>query len=249
MIEVREATADEMVLTFLRGEIDSPAWIGRYTSGLGFIRADRAKLIDHGDLTDAQQNANRRAVLGAVRGYEQDQYLFKSFPGDTDWRLVTATPADVTRFKYMNQGIWIQLSSGTRRVAAGAQNLDQVQVKDKGIRDKVNGIAGDLRKGVGRSGWGQSPRDRPSPFWGNHGRNLGCRQSMARPSSLSPQARSRSMRSRLLATVGRRRRRRPSLCQRPLNRQSVRETAAGGNSRRSQRGPLAVNASPVGALA
>jgi hypothetical protein len=83
---VRAAAADEIVLAFLQGEVDSAAWIGRYTSALAIVGVDKAELIDRGDITDAQQNADRRSVLAAVRGYGEDQYLFKGFPADTDWR-------------------------------------------------------------------------------------------------------------------------------------------------------------------
>jgi hypothetical protein len=149
MNSVRGASADEIVLAFLQGEVDSPAWIGRYTSALALVGADRAQIIDRGDITDAQQNADRRSVLAAVRGYGQDKYLFKGFPVDTDWRLVTATPAEVMRFKFINQATWIRLSAGTRLVADGVQNLDQAQIKEiSDIRDKVTGIASDLKKGV-----------------------------------------------------------------------------------------------------
>jgi hypothetical protein len=150
MKDIRAATADEMILSFVQGEIDSPRWKIHYDNALALLRADRAKLVDRGDITDAQQNADRRRVLSAVRGYGRDEYLFKGFPVDTVWRLVTVTLAEVTRFKYMNQDIWSQLSAGTRAVADGAQNLDQLQVEDiHAIRDKVNSIAGDLQKGVG----------------------------------------------------------------------------------------------------
>jgi hypothetical protein len=66
MIDVRAAATAEMILAFLQGEIDSLAWIDRYTKALALIRADRSQLIDRGDPTDPQQNADRRGVLGAV---------------------------------------------------------------------------------------------------------------------------------------------------------------------------------------
>jgi hypothetical protein len=57
MIDVRAATTAEMILAFLQGEIDSLAWIDRYTKALALIRADRSQLIDRGDPTNPQQNA------------------------------------------------------------------------------------------------------------------------------------------------------------------------------------------------
>jgi hypothetical protein len=145
MIKVRAATADEMVLVFLRGEIDSQMWRDHYSAALVRIRADRTTLIDRGDLSDARQNDDRRSVLGDVRGYGRDQYLFLRFPADTGWQLVTAAPNEVRNFKYMNREPWTRLSGGTRLVADGVKNLDQGQNGE--IRGKVAGIATRLRGG------------------------------------------------------------------------------------------------------
>lgn len=148
MIEVRQATADEMILTFLRAEIDS-RWNDRYSSALARIGKARAQLIDCADTNDAQQNEDRRNILGIVRGYGRNQYLFESFPDHhTDWRLFTVTPADVSRFKYMNFPNWRELAS-TRLVADGVNNLNREQGGE--IHASIAGIAARLRKGEGFS--------------------------------------------------------------------------------------------------
>jgi hypothetical protein len=137
MIDLRPATADEMISTFLRGEIDSPEWTDCYTNALARRHADRTQVIDHGNSTDAQQSAVRRLVLYECRGG-----LFRSFPNDTAWRLVTVSPTEVSDFKFMNFDVWRRLTS-TRLVSHGVQNLPQAQ----GLAGKVNAIAARLRQG------------------------------------------------------------------------------------------------------
>ena len=68
-MEVRSATTDEMVLAFVRAEMDSPTERGKlFLDVLARICADRATLIDHADLRNPQQNYARRRILGEARG-------------------------------------------------------------------------------------------------------------------------------------------------------------------------------------
>jgi hypothetical protein len=99
MIEVRPVTVDEMVLAFVRAEIESPTDRGKaLIHALAQLHEERAQLIDRANLTDERQNRARRSLLGAARGYGQNLYLFRNFPYDTAWRLVTVTPAEVRGF-------------------------------------------------------------------------------------------------------------------------------------------------------
>jgi hypothetical protein len=146
MIDVRSITADEMILAFLRAEIDSPTDRGKILiHALMQLHEDRGQLIDCADLTDERQNHARRMLLGAARGYGRNEYLFRNFPHDTAWRLVTVTPAEVRDFRYANTEGWTQLSGSSRLVADGVRNLDQPQYGE--IRGNVSGIATRLREG------------------------------------------------------------------------------------------------------
>jgi hypothetical protein len=139
MIEIRPATTDEMVLDFLRAEFDAHSFLAQwYTKALAEFRADRASLIERGDLENASQNSARRILLGKGR-----EMLLRDFPCDADWRLMKAMPDEIKGFQYINQQVWIELSGGTRLVADGANNLDQ----NKEIQAKVNSIADRLHRG------------------------------------------------------------------------------------------------------
>jgi hypothetical protein len=146
MKKVRAVTVDEMILAFVRAEIDSPTERQQYyIDALAQIGRDRATLIDRADLTDARQNADRRFLLG-VRGYGRNLALFPGFPMDTSWQLVTVTPAEVKLFKYANhrEG-WAQVSGSSRLVADGVKNLDQVQ--NPVYKRNVTGVADRVRRG------------------------------------------------------------------------------------------------------
>jgi hypothetical protein len=68
MIDVRDATLDEIILAWLQAEVDGPYTKDLYTPALAQLRTDRASLIDNSDLDNAQQCADRSLVLRASRG-------------------------------------------------------------------------------------------------------------------------------------------------------------------------------------
>lgn len=147
MKELRHATEDEMVLAFLQADIESrdPVRLKWYAEALVARGADKATLVQRGDVRNTQQNADRRFVLG-VRGYGRNVALFKDFPDDTRWQLVKVTSAEIGRFKYANHlANWLRVSGGTRIVADSVKNLDQPQNKD--IHGNVTGIAARLHQG------------------------------------------------------------------------------------------------------
>jgi hypothetical protein len=61
---VAPITEDEMVLAFLRAEVDSSSFAGAPRAILGSRQP-----IDAPDLGNEAENALRRAALGAYRGY------------------------------------------------------------------------------------------------------------------------------------------------------------------------------------
>ena len=88
MLLIGPATEHEMVLAFLKAEIDSPRYEQVYrqkSSALGF---SRTQLIESADLHNDRQNMERIKLLGEVRGYGANSYLFPGFPNDVSWQRV-----------------------------------------------------------------------------------------------------------------------------------------------------------------
>jgi hypothetical protein len=138
MIEQGSASDDDVVLAFLKAEIDSPKWGPCHQTAMQGLGLNRADLIDAPDLADANANRNRRAVLGRVRGFGCGDELFKGFPLDVQWRSVEVEPTDFPRLKYIsNDADWSALSSGTRLVQHGARNLDAVPRIAEAVRGTI----------------------------------------------------------------------------------------------------------------
>jgi hypothetical protein len=123
MIECGAATENDMIVAFLRAEIDSSRYddhITGHMTQMGFTR----KLIDEPNLADANENRARKALLG-YRGYEVRRYLFSGFPLDATWRRVALEEADFRELRYANYPVWRDLSDDTRLVSIGARNFRQ----------------------------------------------------------------------------------------------------------------------------
>jgi hypothetical protein len=129
MIEAGPATECDMILAFVRAEIDSLRFKQLYFDSLAEIGCGR-DLIDDADLADANQNLARKKLLTLVRGYGNNDRLFIDFPSDVRWRRVLLEPHDFDAMRYSNYPTWTALSDGTRLVSVGAQNVGRRSVDE-----------------------------------------------------------------------------------------------------------------------
>jgi hypothetical protein len=132
-----------MVLAFLRAELDSRRFGHLYEAALRMMRRDRA-LIDAADLTLPAENEARRGLLGAIRGYQRNSYLFTGFPADVIWRRVEIDRSDFPRLRYANEATWLLLSGGTRSVIDGARNVHSVPTEGAA---NILAVAAEVRRG------------------------------------------------------------------------------------------------------
>jgi hypothetical protein len=133
---------NEMILAFLRAEIDSPRYGALYAQRIVLNGWNPSVLIDKADLSKPAENDIRRALLGSVRGYGNNALLFIGFPRDVIWRSVLIDRGDYAKLKYMNDPSWVALSSGSRLVIDGAKNLEWTEDN----RDPKPNVSGILRR-------------------------------------------------------------------------------------------------------
>ena len=147
MIELGPATEHQMVLAFLRAEIESPRFSQLYRQCLDQLQqfgVNRETLLDDPDLASSRDNSLRIKILGAVRGYRGNTLLFTGFPTDVVWRRVAIEHVDWIRVKYANYPTWNDLSGGTRFVTHGANNIASAA---EDVNKNVAGLIAELKKG------------------------------------------------------------------------------------------------------
>jgi hypothetical protein len=108
MIDLGPATEDEMVLAFLKAELNSPRFSGGY-------QIDRRTLIDSADLESFRQNAARLNELRRVKG--------ALLLPNVAWQRIALQNGDLPRLKYLNHRSWKSFSGNTRLVSDGAKNV------------------------------------------------------------------------------------------------------------------------------
>jgi hypothetical protein len=147
MIERGPATENDVVIAFLRAEIDSSRYEHFVKRGLSQLGVDRS-LIDEPNLADAAQNLGRKRLLAFYRGYP-NRFLFRGFPLDATWRRVGLELRDLETMRYINDAgsdrHWINLTDGTRLVGDGARNFQQ-RPRD-GATHHIGAIASAIRRG------------------------------------------------------------------------------------------------------
>ena len=125
MIEVGEASENDMILAFLRAEIDSPRHGDVCRDWMKSLEIDRSMCIGNPDLNSEADNSARMDLLGRLRGYGADMFLFEGFPADTRWRRVKLEPPEHARLKYAKEEIWPGFSDGTRSVVRCAEKMER----------------------------------------------------------------------------------------------------------------------------
>jgi hypothetical protein len=110
----RPATEPEVVLAFLRGEIDSERFGADVRRALGEVGG--ARLVRQPDLASPEENRARECALAAARGW-RDTGLFEGFPERVDWCHGVLPPEILARVRYIDYSYWNELSGGSRRPA------------------------------------------------------------------------------------------------------------------------------------
>lgn len=145
MRDLGTATADEMVLAFLKAEIDSLRFAYFYHEALRCQGWCRRWLIDQADLADPVANACRAQLLREARGYGANRHLFRNFPPKVLWRRVELAPEDLIRSRYGRHRAWLTLSEGSRWVVDGAKNILKVPTE---VNTHILSVARMVQRGV-----------------------------------------------------------------------------------------------------
>jgi hypothetical protein len=133
MEDLGAASDDQVILAWLRAEIESPPFqsylIGDPPKPSHLARG--LALARNPDLDNAEQNAERRRIIASAHGFGRGSLIFAGLEDDIKWRRVRASIADVSSMLYSNRNAtWTTLAPATRTVAEGAANAAVVFAGD-----------------------------------------------------------------------------------------------------------------------
>ena len=143
MIEIGRARESDVVLAFLKAEVDQRQNIQHNLHALGVTRQE---LIDDADPTNDYYNALRAILLDSYRGYLARSLFFVGFPKKVDWRRVELEPADFGRLTYIaNELSWDSYSQRKRSPQVVADRMARGELPDS-FAQKVAAIQEKLKR-------------------------------------------------------------------------------------------------------
>jgi hypothetical protein len=111
----RPATESEIVLAFLRGEVDSERFGSDVRQAL--VEAGGLDLVQRPDLDSEEENRARDRAFSAARGWRTNTGLFAGFPETVQLYHGPLPPDELSRVRFIDYSYWIELSGGSRRPA------------------------------------------------------------------------------------------------------------------------------------
>lgn len=140
MITVRDSSEDEMILCFLKSELDSKRFGAKLTAAAEKLGTD-LKIVHEGDIFSEEENSARKKLLGEFRGYP-DREIFGEYPQNADWKYVQFSGEDLDNIYYVDYCYWNELSKGTSRPASAAETVRAgIEIYDQPNKNFLDGAA------------------------------------------------------------------------------------------------------------
>src|SRR6266568_6812175 len=106
MQKIRDISEDEMIAVYLQAEFHSSRFRQDIAAHLQKEGID-PHLLQAPDWQNGQENALRRTLLGAYRGYGRNAGYFIGFPTDVRWERATLTRQDLEQVRYIEYDYWL----------------------------------------------------------------------------------------------------------------------------------------------
>lgn len=125
--KLRDSSEDEMILTFLKGELNSIRFDKKLRQILYQLKLD-TNIISNGNLDSKEENNLRKKIIKEYRGYPNKE-LFGNFPYIHKWEFVKFNRNDLEKLFYIDYDYWNKLSKGTSKPKIAASTIaDGVEI-------------------------------------------------------------------------------------------------------------------------
>jgi len=147
MRTIQDISGDEMIAVYQQTEFHSSRFRQDIAAHLQREGID-PHTLQAPDWLNAQENALRRTLLGAYRGYGRNEGYFIGFPTDVRWERATLTRQELEQVRYIEYDYWVELSGGTRMAVDGARNALLGKVVFHVSSDGLVYMANELQQGA-----------------------------------------------------------------------------------------------------
>ena len=120
---ISSSTEQEMIATFLRGELGSSRFRVSLEEALAKLGLT-TKVVECPNLDDDPENEARRELLVTYRGWGQEESLFGGLPVDSiEWFWVELTEDELRDRVFTIEYFWEEFSHGSRRPFSIAERI------------------------------------------------------------------------------------------------------------------------------
>lgn len=116
---IRNCNEEEMILEFLKGELDSKRFNEALNIAINTLGLD-SNIILNGNINDDQENIDRLKIMKNFRGYP-DEELFERYPKIVEWKYLELNEKDIDNIYYIDYSYWNELSNGTSKPIEAAK--------------------------------------------------------------------------------------------------------------------------------
>lgn len=119
MEKLRISNEYEMILEFLKGEIESNRFNEKLNKILKQLNLN-SSIINNGNISNEEENLLRLKIMKLFRGYPDDK-LFKNFPKIDEWNFMKLSSQDIDNIYYIDYDYWNELSNETSKPTEAAK--------------------------------------------------------------------------------------------------------------------------------
>ena len=116
---IRKTNEAEMILEFLKGELNSKRFNEDLNNAINELGLD-SSIILNGNIEDEQENNDRLKIMKKFRGYP-DEELFERFPKIEEWKYLELNEKDIDNIYYIDYDYLNELSNGTSKPVEAAK--------------------------------------------------------------------------------------------------------------------------------
>ena len=116
---IRKTNEAEMILEFLKGELNSKRFNEDLNNAINELGLD-SSIILNGNIEDEQENNDILKIMKKFRGYP-DEELFERFPNIQEWKFLELNESDIDNIYYIDYDYWNELSNGTSKPVEAAK--------------------------------------------------------------------------------------------------------------------------------
>lgn len=121
IIKIRESNEAEVILEFLKGEIESNRFSENLNNVLKELNIDKSIIVS-GDINNKEENLKRLEIMHKYRGYP-DEDMFFNFPKINKWSLYKLESSDLDNCYFIDYDYWNELSSQTSLPKEAAKTI------------------------------------------------------------------------------------------------------------------------------